>query len=237
MTVANPLDQMIERPDATRGDHRNAQPIRDSARQRNIETRLGSVPIHRSQQDLPSAVIRKTASPCDRVDAGRPAAAMGEDLPMSRRHDLGVDRSDDTLAAEFLGGFAHEFGAGDGCRVDRHLVRAGQQQAADILDRAHAAANGERHETLLGGTADDIVQRVAIFNAGRDIEKTQLVGAFAIVEPRLRDRIAGVDEIDEIDPFDDPPVLDVETRNDPHLQHCGCSANARNAAPGSIRPS
>jgi hypothetical protein len=31
--------------------------------------------------------------------------------------------------------------------VDRDLVGAGQQQAADILDRAHAAADGQRHET------------------------------------------------------------------------------------------
>ena len=38
-------------------------------------------------------------------------------------------------------------------RVDRNLVGAGEQQLADILDRAHAAADRQRHEAGFGGAA------------------------------------------------------------------------------------
>ncbi len=154
-----------------------------------------------------------------------------------RRRRFCIDRGDDALAAEFLRRFADEVGPGHGGGVDRHLVGAGEQQAADILDRAHPAADGQRHETFLGSAANHIVERVAPFGAGGDVEKAQLVGALAIVEPRLRHRVAGIDKIDEVDAFDDPPVLDVETRDDAHLQHAGLSAIRRNAACGSIRPS
>src|SRR3712207_7904909 len=47
-----------------------------------------------------------------------------------------VDGYDDALTAELLGCFADEVGAADGRGVDRDLVRAGEQQFADILDRA-----------------------------------------------------------------------------------------------------
>ena len=162
---------------------------------------------------------------------------MGEHLPMSGRPALGIDRGNDALAAEFFRRFAHEFGTIDGGGVDRHLVCASEQQTADILDHPHAAADGQRHETLLGGAANHAVKRVAVFRAGGDIEKAQLVGALAVVEARLSHRIAGIDKIDEVDALDDPPVLDIETGDDPHLQHGGCSATKRNAASGSIRPS
>ena len=132
---------------------------------------------------------------------------------------------------------AHEFRARDGGGVDRDLVGAGQQQAADVLDRAHAAADGQRHEALLGGAADDVVERVAPLVAGGDVEKAQFVGAFAIVEPRLRHRVAGIDQVDKVDALDDAPVLDIETGNDAHLQHAGSSAIRRSAARGSMRPS
>ena len=42
--------------------------------------------------------------------------------------------------------------------IDRHLVGAGEQQMADILDRANAAADRQRHETGLGGALHDIEQ-------------------------------------------------------------------------------
>src|SRR6185312_3215193 len=36
-------------------------------------------------------------------------------------------------------------------RVDRDLVGAGEQEPAHVVDRAHAATDGERHEHLLRG--------------------------------------------------------------------------------------
>ena len=55
--------------------------------------------------------------------------------------------------------------------------------------------------------------------AGGDVEKAQFVGALAVIEPGLLDRVAGIGQIDEVDALDDPPVLDVEAGDDAHLQH------------------
>ena len=77
--------------------------------------------------------------------------------------------------------------------------------------------------------------------AGGNVEKAQLVGAFAVVNARLLDRVAGIGQVDEIDALDDPPVLDVEARDNAHLQHAEIPwtlpPSRRSANLGSSRPS
>src|SRR3546814_7537824 len=99
---------------------------------------------------------------------------MGEYLPSAGADLLGVDADDDALAAEFLGALAHEFRPGDGGGVDRHLVGAGEKELADILDRAHAPTDGQRHEALLCRAADHVVERIAVLVAGGDRKSTRL---------------------------------------------------------------
>ena len=96
---------------------------------------------------------------------------MGEDAPFAGPGRFGIDRGDDALAAEFLGGLAHEFGSRHRGGVDRYLVGAGEEQFADVLDRADAAADGQWHKALLGGAADHVVKRVAPLMAGGDVEE------------------------------------------------------------------
>ncbi len=78
------------------------------------------------------------------------------------RDALGVDGDDDTLRAEFLRRLAHELTIGDGGRIDRHLIGAGEQQIANIVQTAHAAADGQRHEAGLGRALNDIEHDAAI---------------------------------------------------------------------------
>ena len=144
---------------------------------------------------------------------------MGEDLPLAGRERLGVDGDDDALGAELPGRLGDELGPGDGGGVDRDLVGAGQQKGADVLDPAHPAADGEGHETLLRRAPDDVIEGVAVLNRGGDVEETEFVRPLAVIDPGLGHRVAGVDEIDEVDALDDAPVLDVETGNDAYLQH------------------
>ena len=68
--------------------------------------------------------------------------------------------------------------------------------------RAHAAADGERHEALLGGAADDVEDGVAVLVARRDVEEGELVGAGGVIDPRLLDRVAGVAQVDELHALD-----------------------------------
>ena len=52
-----------------------------------------------------------------------------------------------------------------------------------------------------------------------NVQEAQFVGALPIVQLRLLDRIAGIDQIDEVHALDDAAVLDVETGDDAGLQH------------------
>ncbi len=135
------------------------------------------------------------------------------------RHPLGVDRHHDALVAEFLRRLAHELAAGDRGGVDRHLVGAGGEQRADVLDRAHAAADGERHEAGFCSAAHHVEDDVAILVAGGDVEEGELVGAGRVIGDRRRDRVAGVAQIEKLHALDDTAVLDVEAGNDADLEH------------------
>ena len=93
------------------------------------------------------------------------------------------------------------------------LSQPGQQQLPDVVERADAAAHGERHEHLLGRPPHHVEHDVAPFVAGRDVEEHQLVGPFLFVPRGHLDRIARVAEVDEIGPLHDAPAVDVQTRN------------------------
>ena len=84
VAVADALDQVIEIADAAGRDHRHRHRIGDRARQRDVEAGLGAVAVHRGQQDFAGAERHNLARIFDGIDAGRLAAAMGEDLPAVR---------------------------------------------------------------------------------------------------------------------------------------------------------
>ena len=243
--MAHAIDQVIEGADSARGDHRHAHRIGHRAGEADIEAFLGAVPVHGGEQNLAGAQRRHAFPPNHGVPPRGIAPAMGEDLPPAGHGRLGVDGDDDALAAEFFRRFAHEIRAGDGGRVDGHLVGAGQQELADVVHIAHAAADGERHEALFRRAAHHVVQGVAVFMAGGDVEETQLVGAGLVIEPRLGHGIAGIHQVDEIDALDHAPVFHVEAGDDADLQHASsppvassvCRARSASALAGSMRPS
>ena len=148
---------------------------------------------------------------------------MGEDFPARRlagfRDFLGVDRHHDALVAEFLRRLLDEGAPLDRRGVDRHLVGAGREQRADVLDRAHAAADGERHEAGFGRAPHHVEDGAAVFVARGDVEEAQLVGAGRVIGDGRFDRIAGVAQIDEIDALDDAAVFHVEAGNDADFEH------------------
>ena len=124
-------------------------------------------------------------------------------------HPFRIDVHHDALAAEAAGRLVDELRILYGGRIDRHLVAAGQQQLADVLERADAAAHGERHENLLGRAADDVEHDVAALVAGGNVEEHQLVGPLLLVPRGDFDRIAGVAEVDEIRPLHHASAIDV----------------------------
>jgi hypothetical protein len=44
---------------------------------------------------------------------------------------------------------------------------------------------------------------------GGDVKENEFVSAFGVVDASLFDRVAGIDEVDEVDAFDDASVVDI----------------------------
>ena len=103
--------------------------------------------------------------------------------------------------------------------VDRHLVGAGLEQLAHIVELAHASADGERHEAALGGAFNHVEDGIAVLVACGDVEEAELVGAGLVIGRRGFDGVAGVAQIDEVDAFDDAAILNIEAGNDTDLEH------------------
>ena len=150
---------------------------------------------------------------------------MGEDFPARRfaapRHFLGVDRHHDALVAEFFRRLLDEGAPVHRRGVDRDLVGAAGEQLADVVDRAHAAADRERHEAGFRRAPHHVVDGVAVLVAGGDVEEGELVGAGRVIGDGRFYRIAGVAQIDEIDALDHAAVFHVEAGNDADFEHDG----------------
>src|SRR5699024_4178309 len=145
---------------------------------------------------------------------GAPPAAVGGDLVARGRGRVaaaaGVDGEHEDLTSEALGDLGEQRGPGDRGGVDAPLARSGPQQAVDVLHRAHPAPDGQRHEDLLGGAGDDVQRGRAALRRGGDVEEGDLVGALGAVAAGQLDRVPGVAEVLELDPFDDASGVDVE---------------------------
>ncbi len=158
----------------------------------------------------------------NRIEAGRVPSAVREHLPAGRflgaGHLLGVDGNDDALRAELLGPLAHERPPLHGRRVDRHLVGARLQKAANVFHRTHAAPYRERHEAAFSRPLHDVEDGFPVLVARRDVEEAEFVGTRRVIGAGRLDRIAGIDQVDKVDALDHAAIGDVETGDDADLQ-------------------
>ena len=106
----------------------------------------------------------------------------------------------------------------DSIIVHRSKVNPAQVYQRDdpIWDdaRQQAAADGQGDEDLVGGVPHHLVHDAALFVRGGDVEKDEFVGPGGVVKTRLLHRIAGIDQVDEVNPFDHPPPVYVEAGDD-----------------------
>ena len=208
------VGEVLQVADAARGDHRHRHRVADRTRQGKVEAFAGAVAIHAGEQDLAGAQGCDPPGPVNRVEAGGLASAMGEHFPAARPGALGVDGAHDALGAIAPRRVRDELRILDARGVDRHLVGAGVEQAADVVDRAHAAADRQRDEDLRRYIFDYRQDEIAPVAAGRDVEERKLVRALLVVAPRDFHRIAGIAEADEVHPLDHTPGGNVKAGND-----------------------
>ena len=156
------LDHVLEVSGATAGDDRDADCGGNRGRKLDVVAGLGAIGVHAGEENFACAAAPDFAGPLDRVEADGRAAAVGIDAPFARTFALGIDRDDDALAAEGFGAGIDQARVFHRGGVDANLVRAGEQHFAHVIDRADAAADRERDETMLGRAAHDIDHRAAL---------------------------------------------------------------------------
>ena len=66
---------------------------------------------------------------------------------------------------------------------------------------------------MIGGTRDDIEDRVAIIRGGGNVQEAEFVRPCRIIGSRRLDRVACVDQIDEVHALDDTAVFHVQAGN------------------------
>ena len=193
----------------------------DGARERDVEAVLRAVAVHAREQDLTRAETLGLARPLDGVELGVDATAVDEDLPAvaPTRHAARVDGDDDALCAVDAARQRDEARVAHRGRVERDLVGARLEHRADVVGRAHAAADRVRDEALLGGVGGDVEHRGALLVRGGDVEEDDLVGAGLVVDRGHLDGVARVAQVHEVDAFDHAARVDVETGYDALHQH------------------
>ena len=77
------VHEVVERADATAGDHGDRHSVGNGACQGEVEAGAGAVAVHGGQQDLSCAFGRCRMCEFHGVDAGGFAPPVGEDLPFS----------------------------------------------------------------------------------------------------------------------------------------------------------
>src|SRR6266700_1620297 len=165
---------------------------------------------------------RSTAAMC----SSRPAAPVREDFPTIRRDSPRVDGDHDALAAEFFRAGANQVGRGDSRGIDADFVRAGLEHRVHVRHGSKAAANCERHKTLVGGALDDLHDCRPAMRAGGDVEEDHLVGALVVVADRQVHRITHVAQLAglrpaELDAAGHLAGMHVEAGNDAAGEHVG----------------
>ena len=114
------------------------------------------------------------------------------------------------------------------------VMSSGRSTAAVLTDTLSAPARSSRRASstvrmpppiVKGMNTSSAVRRdhvedgVAVVGRRGDVEEDHLVGALGVVAAGQLDRVAGVDEVDEVHALDDPTGVDVEARDDPGGAH------------------
>ena len=104
------------------------------------------------------------------------------------------------------------------------LSAPARKHGVHVLHGFDAAADGERHEALVGGAFDDVHHRAAAVRAGGDVEENHFVRALLVVAEGEFHGVADVAQfarfgLAELDAARDLAVMDVETRDDTFCEH------------------
>src|SRR5262249_36964528 len=114
---------------------------------------------------------------------------------------------------------ADQVGVLEGGAVNAHLVRAGRQDAAEVVHVGDTAADGKGDEDLLSDAGSKVKKQTPLLVRGGDVQEDQVGRPPSVVGGGERDRIASIAQALEVDALDDAALLHIETGDNPAGQH------------------
>jgi len=149
-----------------------------------LQTAPAAILRNAGEQQLAGAQRFGLPRPVDRVQGVRllPAPAVYPPLPVGITAI--VDAHHHTLRAKATRCLADERRLRQRCTVDSHLVGAVLQQQPEIVDAAHAAANGQGQKYLAGYLLQQSQRQLttAFSFGGRQVNENQLVNSLGFVD-------------------------------------------------------
>ena len=127
---------------------------------------------------------------------------------------IGIQPKHGCAAAKLAGNLGDQIWIFDRRGIQADLFRPGLDQPGGIVQRANPPAHGQRHEHVVHHLLDQFRHDLPAFVRGGDVVKHQLIRPIVLISPGLLDRIAGIDVIEKLDPFDDPATIDIEAGDD-----------------------
>src|SRR5712691_3790756 len=219
---------------AARSNHRHAYRARDSRGQSAVEAAARAVAVHGSQQYFSSTACDSLLGPGDCVAAGGLAAPADKNLPCAAgqsaigggvescdrpvrafRAAFGVDGEHNGLRAKLVRQFLDQLRAQDCGGIHGKLVGTGAKDTSTLLNRADAAAGGERDGQLFRHSPDGFEKGSPVVARGGDVQDHELVGTVAIVACSELGRVPGIAQVHEPDSFNHAGSVRVQAWDDP----------------------
>src|ERR1041385_1759751 len=126
--------KMLDSARAARSDHRNANGVRDRAREFDIVTVARAIAIHARQEYLASAEFFGAPRPFDRIKIHPTSTTMRVDFPTALLPFVRVNCDDNALASERLRTGFDQFRILDGSGVQSDLVSAGTEYRPNVFN-------------------------------------------------------------------------------------------------------
>jgi len=193
---------------------------------RRVMTRSNPAWCRRRQWSLTRSRPRRAprrAWPIHGVEAGVLAAAMREHAHLSGAIFLASIET----TMHWLPNFSAPCRMSSGLAMALELMescRPGAEHREHVVHGFDAAAHGERHEALVGGSFDDVHHRAAPVRGGGDVEEHHFIRALLVVAEREFHGVANVAQAAffsdaELDAAGDVAVVNVETRDNTFCNH------------------
>ena len=143
MAPVKHFNEIARRSCSARGDDRNRNRLRHRAHQLAVKPGLGSIAIHRSQQDLPRSPSRGLPRPLNGVVTCRYTSSGNEHLK-GFIDPFCIDCHHHCLRSKTPCDSANQCGVAHGGRVDRDLVGARIEDRGGVLEATDSSANRKR---------------------------------------------------------------------------------------------